>query len=150
MVGCLAATDCTAALVAVEVPKPQAACKAHGASPIVFLITTFSCARLISSGIHPWCELCTGRSWAKGSFPILKKLHMLLIPPAFAPQITLPPSHLSAFPKQERAGEEGNASASRGGREMCGSSAGYLRVEVIEILIFQQLHLKKAVGYMRC
>lgn len=27
--------------------------------------------------------------------------------------------------------------------EMCGCSAGYLRIEVIEILIFQGLHLKR-------
>lgn len=74
VVGCLAATRGKAALITAEVPKPQAACQAQGASRIGFLITTFSCTQIASSVIHRWYDLCTRRSWAKGSFRILRKL----------------------------------------------------------------------------
>lgn len=104
MAGSWAVADCKAASLTAELPNPQAAGRARGASHITFLITTVKCTRLESFVIHLWCELSARRSWVKGRFPSLKKLHTTLIPAL---------SHLSPFPKCERAEEESKTSASR-------------------------------------
>lgn len=76
----------------------------------------------------------------KGRFPSLKKLHTTLIPAL---------SHLSPFPKCERAGEESKTSASWWGRDVwllsrLPENRGYWNS------YFPGTALKKAVGYVSC